>query len=288
MNLVQSPVTVLIPALNEEQSLANTVSEIEKHRALFPELEVIVINDGSHDRTAEIARTLPVTLIEHEITRGYGASLKSGLRRAKGELIIITDADGTYPLEELPRLVAETAEFDMIVGARTGDDVHIPALRRFGKWIITQLAEYLTGQHIPDLNSGLRLFRKDIALRFLPIYPDGFSITSTLTLAMLTNGYRVKFLPINYRKRVGKSSIHPIRDFINFAVLVIRISACFKPLNVFIPPAVVLILLGVIKGAIDYAGQHHLGGLSITMTLTGIQTLFIGLLADLIVQRMKL
>jgi len=288
MNVVQSPVTVMIPALNEEESLASTVSSIEKHRALFSELELIVINDGSHDRTAEIARGLPVTLIEHEITRGYGASLKNGLRRAKGDLIIITDADGTYPLEDLPRLLAEATELDMIVAARTGEQVHIPVPRRIGKWIITQLAEYLTGQHIPDLNSGFRIFRKDIALRFLPIYPDGFSITSTLTLAMLTNGYRVKFLPISYRKRVGKSSIHPIRDFINFVVLVIRICACFKPLNVFIPPAVVLIVLGIIKGAIDYAGQHHLGGLSITMALTGIQTLFIGLLADLIVQRMKL
>lgn len=288
MNVVQSPVTVLIPALNEEESLANTISSIEKHRAVFKDLEVIVINDGSRDRTGEIARTLPVTLIEHEMTRGYGASLKSGLRRAKGELIIIADADGTYPLEEIPRLIAEVTEFDMIIGARTGRQVHIPLLRRFGKWIITQLAEYLTGQEIPDLNSGFRVFRKDIALRFFPMYPDGFSITSTLTLAMLTNAYRVKFLSINYHKRVGKSSIHPVRDFMNFIVLVIRICACFKPLNVFIPPAVGLIVLGVIKGAIDYAGQRHLGGLSITMTLTGIQTLFIGLLADLIVQRMRL
>ena len=120
------------------------------------------------------------------------------------------------------------------------------------------------------------------------MYPDGFSITSTLTLAMLTNHYQVKFLPINYHKRIGKSSIHPVRDFLNFIVLIIRICACFKPLNVFVPPALVLIGLGVLKGAIDYAGQHHLGGLSITMTLTGVQTLFIGLLADLIDQRMKL
>jgi glycosyltransferase involved in cell wall biosynthesis len=288
MNVVQSPVTVLIPALNEEESLANTISSIEKQRPLFKDLEVIVINDGSRDRTGEIARTLPVTLIDHEVTRGYGASLKSGLRRAKGELIIIADADGTYPLEEIPRLIADVTEFDMTVGARTGELVHIPLPRRIGKWIVTQLAEYLTSQAIPDLNSGFRVFRKDVALRFLPMYPDGFSITSTLTLAMLTNHYRVKFLPINYRKRVGKSSIHPIRDFINFIVLVIRICACFKPLSVFVPPAIVLIGLGVLKGAIDYAGQHHLGGLAITMTLTGIQTLFIGLLADLIDQRMKL
>jgi len=288
MNVVETPVTVLIPARNEEESLANTVSAIQSHRALFRELEIIVINDGSKDRTAEIARALPVTLIEHESTQGYGASLKTGLRRAKGDLIIIVDADGTYPLDQIPNLLAEINEFDMVIGARTGDRVHIPALRRFGKWIVTQLAEYLTRQRIPDLNSGFRIFRKDIALRFLPMYPDGFSLTSTITLAMLTNHYRVKFVPINYHKRIGKSSIHPVRDFINFIVLIIRICACFKPLNVFVPPALVLIVLGVIKGAIDYSHHHYLGGLAITMTLTGIQTLFIGLLADLIDQRMKL
>lgn len=288
MNAIQSSVSVLIPACNEEVSLADTVAAIEKHRALFREMEIIVINDGSRDRTPEIARTLPVVLVEHDTTRGYGASLKGGLRIAKGELILIADADGTYPLEEIPRLAAEVGNFDMIVGARIGEDVHIPFFRRIGKWIITQLAEYLSGQRIPDLNSGLRIFRRDIALRFLSMYPDGFSFTTTITLAMLTNHYRVQFLPINYRKRLGKSSIHPVRDFINFVILIIRICACFKPLNVFVPPALLLILLGIVKGTIDYTQQHHLGGLSITMTLTGIQTLFIGLLADLIDQRMKL
>jgi glycosyltransferase involved in cell wall biosynthesis len=288
MSVTQSSVSVLIPACDEEESLANTVAAIEKHRGLFEEMEIIVINDGSRDRTGEIARTLPVILIEHEITRGYGASLKDGLRRANCELIMIADADGTYPLEDVPRMVADMAESDMVIAARTGEAVNIPILRRLGKWIITLLAEYLSGQRIPDLNSGFRIFWRDIALRFLPMYPDGFSFTTTITLAMLTNHYRVKFVPINYHKRVGKSSIHPVRDFINFTVLVIRICACFKPLNVFVPPAIILIVLGVLKGAIDYIGQHHLGGLSITLTLTGIQTLFIGLLADLIDQRMKL
>ena len=288
MNAVHSSVSVLIPAYNEEESLANTVASIEKHRSLFREMEVIVINDGSTDRTGEIARTMPLTLIEHQTTRGYGASLKDGLRVAKGDLILIVDADGTYPLEQIPSLAAVVEQFDMVVGARTGDDVHIPFPRQVGKWIITQLAEYLSGQKIPDLNSGFRIFRKDIALRFLAMYPDGFSFTTTITLAMLTNHYRVEFLPINYRKRLGKSSIHPIRDFINFTILIIRICACFKPLNVFVPPALLFIFLGIVKGTIDYTQQHHLGGLAITMTLTGIQTLFIGLLADLIDQRMKL
>jgi glycosyltransferase involved in cell wall biosynthesis len=285
---IQKSVTVLIPARDEEQSLSNTIAAIEANRSLFQEMEIIVINDGSRDRTSEIARTLPVTLIEHDITRGYGASLKEGLLKAKGDLILISDADGTYPLSDIPRLAAEATAFDMVVGARTGEIVRIPFFRRIGKWIITQIAQYLSRQTIPDLNSGFRIFRKDIALRFVPIYPDGFSFTTTLTLAMLTNHYRVKFVPINYNKRAGKSSIHPIRDFVNFVILIIRICACFKPLSVFVPPALLLILLGIIKGTIDYAHNHYLGGLAITMTLTGIQTLFIGLVADLIDQRMKL
>ena len=164
----------------------------------------------------------------------------------------------------------------------------MPPLRKPGKWIITRLAEYLSNRKIPDLNSGFRIFRKETALRFIQLYPDGFSFTTTITLAMLTNHYQVKFIPINYHKRVGKSSIHPMRDFTNFTILIIRICAYFKPLNVFVPPALLFILLGVIKGAIDYRHEHHLGLLGVVLAMTGVQMLFIGLLADLIDHRMKL
>jgi glycosyltransferase involved in cell wall biosynthesis len=193
MSVRQTSVSVLIPACNEEAALADTIAAIETHRALFGEMEIIVINDGSSDRTGEVARALPVTLIEHETNRGYGASLKDGLQQAKGEFVLIADADGTYPLEEIPRLAADITAFDMVIGARTGDVVKIPFLRRLGKWIITQLAEYLSRQKIPDLNSGFRIFRRDAAMRFFSMYPDGFSFTTTLTLAMLTNHYRVRF-----------------------------------------------------------------------------------------------
>ncbi|HZJ15727.1 MAG TPA: glycosyltransferase family 2 protein [Chthoniobacteraceae bacterium] len=290
----QLAVSVLVPAFNEEGAIAETVKKIAEQRTSFRELEVVVINDGSDDRTGEIARTLGVTLLEHEVNRGYGAALKTGLQRAKHDFVLIADADGTYPLEDIPKLVGDMGECDMVVGARTGAVVQVPLLRRPGKWIITQLAEYLSGQKIPDLNSGLRVFRRDVALRFLSLYPDGFSFTTTITLAMLTNHYRVKFVPINYLRRIGKSSIKPIRDFTNFTILIIRICAYFKPLNVFVPPALVLILLGLAKGFIDYTGlfdplaKGHLGLLAIALALTGIQMLFIGLLADLIDQRMKL
>ena len=281
-------VSVLIPAYNEEESIAATVETIRKQACHFKAMEIIVINDGSKDRTAEIARTLPVTLIEHDPNQGYGAALKSGLQAAKHPWILIADADGTYPLEDTPLLLEDIDKYSMVVGARTGAIVHIPLMRRPAKWAITKLAEYLAQVEIPDLNSGFRIFRKEAALRFLPLYPDGFSFTTTITLAMLTNRLRVKFVPINYHKRAGKSSIHPIKDTNNFTILIIRICAYFKPLNVFVPPALLAILAGVVKGAVDYAGQHHLGLLAVSLVLTGIQILFVGLLADLIDKRMKL
>jgi glycosyltransferase involved in cell wall biosynthesis len=288
MNTQELEVTVLIPAFNEEGSLAKTVETIHASIGNIKALEVIVINDGSTDRTGEIARSLPVTLIEHEVNLGYGAGLKDGLRIATHPYIMIADADGTYPLEDIPRLLSLAPGYAMVVGARTGAIVHVPLLRRPGKWIITRLAEYLSNRKIPDLNSGFRVFRKDVAMRFIQLYPDGFSFTTTLTLAMLTNHYKVLFVPINYHKRIGKSSIRPLRDFTNFTILIIRICAYFKPLNVFVPPAALLILLGVLKGGVDYTRQGHLGLLAITTALTGIQMIFIGLLADLIDHRMKL
>ena len=280
--------TVLIPAYNEVDALPETVALVSAHAHLVEKLEVIVINDGSSDGTAEIAAKLPVRVINHETNHGYGASLKDGLRASSYDWILFIDADGTYPIDQIPRLLEESDGYDMVVGARTGEIVQVPLLRRPAKWIITRLAEYLSQRKIPDLNSGLRLFRKDVAMRFFSLYPDGFSFTTTITLAMLTNRYRVKFLPINYHKRIGKSSIRPIHDFLNFTLLIIRICAYFKPLNVFVPPALLCLTLGLTKGTIDYLHQGHLGLLGVGLVLTGIQMLFIGLLADLVDQRMKL
>jgi glycosyltransferase involved in cell wall biosynthesis len=293
MEISQLSVSVLIPAFNEEGAIEETVAKIAAQRVHFKDLEIVVINDGSKDRTSEIARTLPVTLIEHPVNRGYGAALKTGLQHAKYDYILIADADGTYPLEDIPKLCSEAGDYDMVVGARTGDVVQIPLIRRPGKWLITQLAKYLSQQDIPDLNSGLRVFRKDVALRFLTLYPDGFSFTTTITLSMLTNHYRVKFIPINYHRRIGKSSIKA-SDFINFTILIIRICAYFKPLNVFVPPALLMIFLGFLKGFVDYfnllhhGSGGHVGLVAAALVLTGVQLIFIGLLADLIDKRMKL
>ncbi len=174
----------------------------------------------------------------------------------------------------------------MVVGARTGEKVEIPLLRRPAKFVLSALANYLSDTKIPDLNSGLRIFKKEIALRFFSILPRGFSFTSTLTLAFLGNDYSVKYVPINYYKRKGKSTIHPIKDTVNFIMLIIRTATYFNPLKVFLPVGSLILAIGLLKLIFfDILFNHNITDLSVGLTLTGIQVSFLGLLADVIVRR---
>ena len=288
-SLREHGLSVLIPAFNEEEIIEASIQKVrETMDALAIPYEVVVVNDGSRDRTGELAAATGVTVVSHTVNRGYGASLKSGIRASRHGWVAITDADGTYPIEDLARLIRECGSFDMVVGARTGEHVRIPFLRRPAKWFINKLANYLSGYKIPDLNSGLRIFRREIAERFFHLFPEGFSFTTTITVASLSSGYQVKFLPINYFKRVGSSSISPLRDFIGFTLLVVRLVTYFKPLNVFLPAAMVLFTAGFAKAIVDLVRTNAFGVGSSLIMLTGIQLGFMGLLADLILRRTKL
>jgi len=297
--------SLVVPAYNEESSLEKTVQDLMKTAAMIKQqVEVIIVNDASTDKTYEIleeikkqksqksfpkAATLatPLRVIHHKTNKGYGASLKTGIAYAQGEWILITDCDGTYPIETIPQLLSYTNEYDMVVGSRTGDIVETPLLRRPAKWILRKLAGLVAGQRIPDLNSGLRVFKKNIALRFWSLFPERFSFTTTITLACMTNGYDVKFVPINYFRRQGKSSIKA-RDFFNFLVLIIRILTYFRPLHMFIPLSLLMILAGAIKAGIDFTNQHYFGVGAVMLILVGIQIGLLGLLADLIIKRTTL
>lgn len=284
------PVTILIPACNEEAGIGNVLDALKgliESRQVSG--EIIVINDGSVDATARVVESRGgVRLVSHDRNRGYGAALKTGILHATHDFILITDADGTYPIESIPELLGSAEAHDMVVGARTGQQVDIPWVRRPGKWILKKLANYLAQRDIPDLNSGLRVFRKELAERFFTLFPDGFSFTITITLASLTNGYRVKFVPINYYKRTGKSMIRPTRDFLGFLSLIVRMTVYFNPLRVFLPAAVFLFLLGVAKAAIDFYQHLYFGVGSAIAVLTSFQILGLGLLADLIIRRTRL
>ena len=289
MQTTAAGLSVIIPAFNEEASIGTTIEQVRQVLADIPgEHEIIVVDDGSSDHTVDIARHSGTKVVCHPVNRGYGAALKTGIRLAQRQWIGIVDADGTYPVADIEKLWAYTSDYDMVVGARTGKDVTIPLLRRPAKWIILKLANYLTGLHIPDLNSGLRLFTKELAERFFSLYPDGFSFTTTITVAALCSAYRVRFMPINYFKRVGKSTISPLRDFTGFVFLVIRLVTYFKPLNLFLPTALVFVCAGLAKAIRDYVVTGAFGVGSSLVVMTGVQIGFLGLLADLVLRRTRL
>jgi glycosyltransferase involved in cell wall biosynthesis len=278
-------VTVVVPAYNEEGAIAEDMrSLLEVLGATDLRFEVVVVNDGSKDRTEEEARKVPgLRLLSHSHNRGYGAALKTGIRAARGEVIVITDADGTYPPRYIPELVgAIEAGSDMAVGARTGKGAQIPSIRKPAKWFLAKLANYLAGRQIPDLNSGQRAFRKADVVKFFPILPSGFSFTTTITLAMMCNDYEVTYHPIEYLHRIGTSKIRPIRDTYNFIVLIVRTICYFNPLKVFIPPALFMVLVGFAKIGHGIVIGHDLGHGWAKWFLAAVQMAGIGAVADMV------
>ncbi|HHE36495.1 MAG TPA: glycosyltransferase family 2 protein [Candidatus Woesearchaeota archaeon] len=278
--------SVIIPAYNEEKSILQTINTVKQVMKNLP-YELIIINDASKDRTGILLRRIRgIKVITHPVNKGYGASLKSGLRVAQGEWVIITDADGTYPIKDIPRLLEYIPENDMVVGARIGRKVYVPPLRKPAKMILSIVSRIVTGMRIPDLNSGLRVFRKEVAMKFWNFYPNGFSFTTTLTIAMLVNNYNVKYIPINYYKRKGKSSINPLKDFIGFNFLIFRVALNFAPLKFFAPTSITLLVIGIIKGAIDFLNTGKIGIFAAILVLFSVQIFFFGLLADLVNKRL--
>lgn len=280
-------VSVIVPACDEEESVGEVLDAIlgvlGRHQVPH---EVILVDDGSTDRTAAIARSKGVRLLANATTAGYGASLKLGLCHARHNRVVIADADGTYPMEEMPRLLEHLGEYDMVVGARTKGRAAVPLVRRPAKWLLTALANHLADTKIPDLNSGFRAFRKEVAEKFLRLLPHGFSFTATLTLAMLSNDHPVKFVPVEYRPRQGKSKIRPLRDTANFLQLIVRAVMYFNPLRVFIPLSLLLFLAAVLVFFYSCFFTPRIMDASVVILLTAaIQVAVIGLLADLIDKR---
>lgn len=286
------PVTILIPAYNEANAIVPTIKKVQETlRMAGLQGEIVVVDDGSSDGTGTaVAQNADehVRLIQHPHNRGYGAALKTGIRRAQYNNIIITDADGTYPIDMIPTLAEELEKYDMVVGARTGQTVQIPRSRRPAKWALTWLANYLSGMEIPDLNSGLRGFKRDIVVGYFRMLPSGFSFTTSITLALLTNDYNVLYIPIDYFQRTGKSKIKPVRDTINFFSLVVRVVLMYRPLRVFVPLAAFFVLLSLIKVIYDIgAYDFHLATSTVVLVTLTFQIIVLGLIADLVVSLHK-
>jgi glycosyltransferase involved in cell wall biosynthesis len=240
-------VSVVMPAYNEAGMVGRQIENVrEVMDSTSCHYELIVVDDGSTDATAEVVRQHDVVLISKKYNRGYGAALKTGIAAAKYDWILIIDADGTYPSESIPSLLQTLPDCDMVVAARTGKSVHIPLIRRPMKWILGRLANYLAGQPIPDLNSGLRVFRKSLAEQFQHLLPAGFSFTSTITMSLLLNDYRVLYVPIDYHKRVGLSKVRALHVY-DFLLVILRTAIYFNPLRLFLPLGAVFFAGGVLK-----------------------------------------
>ena len=294
-----TPISIVIPAYNEELSIGKQLDDI--HRVLCGtgvQYEIIVVDDGSHDQTQEKALNGDARVLIHAENRGYGASIKTGIQAAKYDAIIITDADGTYPADQIPALATKLKTADMVVGARIGEDVHIPWIRRPAKRFLRWLASYISEHPIPDLNSGLRAFHRDCISQYFSILSNRFSFTTTSTLALLADDYLIAYQPIDYYQRTGKSKIRP-SHFLDFTILILRMSMMFQPLRIFIPLAVSFGLLGLVKALYDIATlflrapefswsliyQPALSTSSILLLLVGLQFLMIGMVADGVVRR---
>ena len=282
----QIKISVIIPVYNEEKTILETVSEIKKvMNSVKMPYEIITVNDCSTDSSKNIIDKIDgIVKINHLSNKGYGASLKTGIKSAKGEWILITDADGTYPIKDIPLLVKHM-DFDMVVGSRTGKNVKIPLLRRPAKKIINILANFMSGYKIPDLNSGFRLFKKDLAMEFFHLYPQKFSFTTTITLAFLTNDYSVKYVPIDYYKRQGKSTIKPIKDFVGFINLIIRIITYFNPFKIFFTLSILLFLIAFFIFLYTFFIVGKIADITIIIIiLSSVQRFLFGLIADLIIK----
>ncbi len=279
-------ISVILPVFNEEEGIKEAVNEIKKVMAGHKH-EIIAVDDGSKDKSCTILDEIGgINVIHHPYNLGYGAAIKTGIKAAKGDWILITDSDGTYPVDEIPKLISYTKSYDMVVGARTRKNVKVPLLRRPAKLFLNVLASFLTNKKIPDLNSGLRIFKKEIAHEFFHLFPSGFSFTTTITLACLTNDYTVKYVPIDYYKRKGKSTINPINDFIGFTALIFRITTYFRPFRMFssIAGLIFLIALSVFFYSLFVLGRV-MDITTIVIALSSLQIFLFGLLAELIVKR---
>jgi glycosyltransferase involved in cell wall biosynthesis len=280
------PVSIVIPAFNEEAGVGPVVEDLRRtFQDAGIQAEVIVVDDGSRDNTAAAACAAGARVVRHRSNRGYGAALKSGITAAKYDIIAITDADGTYPCDVLPHLVQELENADMVVGARTGTHVRIPWVRRPAKWVLNRLADYVTSSKIPDLNSGLRVFRRAMAVQYFPILPDAFSFTSTITLAMRCDKYAITYVPIDYRRRTGKSKIVPW-DAGSFAILILRTAMLFRPLRVFVPLVLLCMTYGAVKMTVDIIRDPNISASAMLAWMSALIILLIGMVGDALATRL--
>ena len=269
--------SIIIPAKNEAATIADVVSAA---RSEFPEAEIIVVDDGSTDATADLAENAGASVLRHPESMGNGAAVKSGARAARGEILALMDGDGQHDPRDLTRLLARLDEgYQMAVGARDSGS-HASVGRWFANGIYNEIASRLTSRRILDLTSGMRAVRTSMFKQFLYLLPNGFSYPTTITMAFLRSGYAVCYEPIKAAERTGKSHIRPIRDGIRFLVIIFKIATLYAPLKIFLPVSGIFFTTGVGYYAYTYFTAGRFTNMSLLMIRAAIIIFLIGLISE--------
>jgi glycosyltransferase involved in cell wall biosynthesis len=287
---VAPDISVVLPVHNEEACLEQEILRIKAGLdASKYSWELVLVDDASTDDSGKIADKFPwIRRITFPVNRGPGAARRVGSQAAKGDVVVWSDADMTYPNDQFAQLVDALGDADQVIGARRTEEGTLRLLRAPVKWVIKKFASVLTKSEIHDLNTGYRAFRREAALPYLPLLPNGFSHVSTITLTMLMDGKRVIYMPIDYAQRTGRSKFHPIRDTYVYVMQILRMVTFFSPLTVFLPIGLTLLGLGGLKLIYDII-DHPLRVAINTMLIlfAGFQTVVLALLADLVVARTR-
>jgi glycosyltransferase involved in cell wall biosynthesis len=270
--------SVVIPAYEEGDSVHRVIAKI---RDLRPHAEIIVVDDGSPDNTSQAAREAGARVIRHPYNKGNGAAVKTGLRAATGDVVLLLDADGQHPPEDINNVLAPIGEYDLVVGARTRDS-ESAWIRNLGNGIFNGLATYLSGRPIPDLTSGFRAMKRGHIMEFIHLLPNLYSYPTTSTLAFIKAGYNVKFVPIRARKGTGRSNTKILRDGVRAIVIILRMITLFAPMKIFLPVSIGLFLLGVIYGLwnIFLVNINRIPNGSVLLILSALFIFLFGLISE--------
>lgn len=268
--------SIVIPAFNEEPVIGALVSALRGGAAWH---EIIVVDDGSSDATADRAREAGATVVRHPYNKGNGAAVKTGIRRATGEYVLIVDGDGQHRAADAARLVARLGEYDLVIGARSTGTQATHA-RMLGNAALNWLAGYLTGRSVPDLTSGFRGARRAHLREFLHLLPNGFSTPTTTTLAFIKAGYNVHFEPVEADTRVGRSKIRLARDGVRFLLIVLKIVTLFSPFRIFMPISLAAFFAGAGYAAWTIATQSHITNSSVLLIMLAVIVFLVGLVSE--------
>lgn len=272
-------ISIVIPAKNEEQGLALFLPRL---REMYPEVEIIVVDDGSTDSTAQVCADAGIRVVSHPYSKGNGAAIKSGALAASGEFLVFMDGDGQHDPADIEKLLYRLDEgYDLVVGARSGLEAQASVARWSANTLYNKLASWMVNQQIPDLTSGFRAVNREKFISFLYLLPNGFSYPTTSTMAFFRAGYSVGFVPITVSKRVGKSHINVLRDGVRFFLIIFKIGTLYSPLKVYFPVSVFLSLLGVINYLVTLsAGEARFTNMSTMLLLGGVIVFLMGLLSE--------